>query len=223
MKRHSAFTLVELIVATMIFSFMSLSMLSIYYAANKHVFQNYRSDKVKADLSTAMRAVGSVLAQSTRIDSPAKYSSGNVLLTAANVESGSSPCYPMVSSSFDSSAPAPTWHMFCVTGGNLYYYSGNISYSSANACPNPTVTSFSNPGAGVVCGSTGNNMMLLASNITTAQNIFSREITSVTRLTNPSTVRVFLNTKWNTNRSVNATQNPVDHTLEGYFTVIEPR
>lgn len=83
--------------------------------------------------------------------------------------------------------------------------------------------------------------MLLATHINTAIPVFSRvkqpttltttagmlpriNNTSHTRLVHPQhTVNVYLNTRWNINGSENATQNPVDYTLESYFSVLQPR
>ena len=51
MKKRDAFSLMEVLVATMIFSFVALSMISVYYAANRNVLQNFRADKLKADVA----------------------------------------------------------------------------------------------------------------------------------------------------------------------------
>lgn len=234
MKKRYAFTLVEVLVATMIFTFVSLSMMSVYFAANRHVLQNYRADKLKADLATAMRAITTVAAQATRIDSPAANAETNDLILATNIESGATPCYPMVTSTNDAAAPTPTWYRFCwkqyvaprdTNNGDLYFHYGTITGSVA--CPNSTGAGFTNPGSGFTCGS-GNNAMLLATEVTRTTNLFSRKIHTATdakptRLMNNSTVRVYLNSKWNTGGTFNATQNPVDYTLEGYFTVVQPR
>ena len=55
--RRGGFTLIELIVATMISSFIALSLVTIYSTANRHVFQTSRANAVKADLSVAMKAL----------------------------------------------------------------------------------------------------------------------------------------------------------------------
>ncbi|HBA61697.1 MAG TPA: hypothetical protein DCZ92_12975, partial [Elusimicrobia bacterium] len=47
MKKRSAFTLMELMVAILIFGFMSAAMASIYSTANRAMFQNYRGNFVK--------------------------------------------------------------------------------------------------------------------------------------------------------------------------------
>ncbi|MBP5287788.1 MAG: type II secretion system protein [Elusimicrobiales bacterium] len=246
-KRHAGFTLMEVLVSTMIFSFVGLSMISVYYAANRNVLQNFRSDKLKADISTSMRAIGSVMAQATSVVTPVNGGSGNDLVVMSNVESGtSSPCCPLVPTGSPYYGPTPKWYRFCVQTtdavkqvGKLWYYSGNVS--TCNGCPNTSSYSIGRSGSGNVCGSTGNNRMLLATHINTAIPVFSRvkqpttltttagmlprtNNTSHTRLVHPKhTVNVYLNTRWNIDGSENATQNPVDYTLESYFSVLQPR
>lgn len=247
MKQHAGFTLMEVLVSTMIFSFVGLSMISVYYAANRNVLQNFRSDKLKADVATSMRAIGSVMAQATSIVTPTEGGSGFNLVVMSNVESGTSyPCCPMVPTDSPYYGPAPKWYRFCVQTtdsakqrGRLWYYSGNVS--TCNGCPNTASYSISRSGSTIACGAKGNNRLLLASNIDMAVPIFSRvkqpttltttagmlkrtSNTSHTRIVYPRhTINVYLNTKWNINNSENASQNPVDYTLESYFSVLQPR
>lgn len=241
MKQRSAFTLMEVLVATMIFSFVGLSMMSVYFAANRNVLQNFRSDKLKSDLSTSMHAMSVVLAQATRVVTPTEGSSGYDLLVMTNVESGTSnPCCPMVPTSYG--APAPMWYRFCVdtTAKKLWYYSGTVS--TCNGCPNLTNYAISAAGSTQSCGSPGYNRMLLASNLVTTVPTFSRvqqpaPLTSLSgmavRTTSPThtrivnnkhTMSVYLNTVWNAAGShTNDTQTPVNYTLESFFTVMQPR
>lgn len=241
MKKRDAFSLMEVLVATMIFSFVALSMISVYYAANRNVLQNFRSDKLKADVAISMRAIGNVMSQATRIETPGNGSSGNTLLVLSNVESGSNPCCPMVPESYG--APAPQWHKFCVDSNkNLWYYNGPVT--SCGNCPNLTNYSIVRTGLSSNCGSAaGSNVtrILLATNIQTYTPVFSRVLqpttltttvgllnrtnnSSHTRLVNPQhTVNVYLNTKWNIGNTANALQSPVDYVLEGYFSVLQPR
>ena len=234
MKQRPAFTLMEVMVATTIFTFVGLTMTSVYLAANRNVLQNLRSDKLKSDLSSAMQAISVVMAQATSIVTPNEGSSGYNLVVMSNVESGnSSPCCPMVPASYG--APAPQWHRFCVdTSQRLWYYSGTVG--SCGGCPNLTRYSITAAGSDNNCGVAGNGRMLLATNINRAVPAFSRERqpsgslqkrtanAAHTRLIdNRQTINVFLNTVWNLNNSVNASQAPVDYTLESYFTVMQPR
>ena len=126
MKQRSAFTFMEVLVATMIFSFVALSMTSVYYAANKNVLQNMRADKVKSDVSTSMRAIAVVMAQATRIQTPAVEGESDDLVVMTNVESAStSPCCPMVPTSYgNATALEPRWYRFCVdTNNRLWLFS----------------------------------------------------------------------------------------------------
>jgi prepilin-type N-terminal cleavage/methylation domain-containing protein len=47
------FTLIELIVVTLIFSIILAAMAAIYSTAHKHMFQDYRASKVKGDAMIA--------------------------------------------------------------------------------------------------------------------------------------------------------------------------
>ena len=239
MKQRSAFTLMEVLVATMIFSFVALSMSSVYYAANKNVLQNIRSDKFKSDVSTSMHAISVVMAQATRIQSPAVDGESDDLVVMTNVESSSTnPCCPMVPTSYGNATDlTPRWYRFCVdTSNRLWYYTNTLG--TCNGCPNTTGYSFTVNGSYTsTCGSTGNNRMLLATSLNRTVKLFSRKRqptphnstsgmakrasnTAHTRIIdNKNTINVFIRTVWNGN----ATQTPVDYTLESFFTVMQPR
>lgn len=245
MKQRPAFTLMEVLVATMIFSFVGLSMMSVYFAANRNVLQNFRSDKLKSDLSTSMHAISIVMSQATRIVSPGEESSGDNLLVMTNVESGTSnPCCPMVPASYG--APAPAWYRFCVDSSNqLWYYSGMVNTEGGAACggcPNLTNYKLRADGSAQTCGAPGYNRMLLASHLVRTVPVFSRvsqpppltsadgmvsrktDVTHTRLIHSKHTINVFLNTVWNAEGShVNDSQTPVDYTLEGFFSVMQPR
>ena len=250
MKKRNAFTLMEVLVATMIFSFVALSMVSVYYAANRNVLQNFRSDKLKSDVSTAKRAIANVMAQATNIVLPGEGSSGDNLVVLSNVSSDASPCCPMADPA-TLGAPAPKWHRFCIDGSRrLWYYTGEVS--GCGGCPDGAlghVNSLGYNGYDVnsTCGVTGPGRILLANRISNLNSsnafmdAFSRirqptDLTTTSSMTNrkdapthtrlvhnDQTINVFLNTVWNSNYADNATQTPVDYTLEAYFTVMQPR
>lgn len=211
MKKRNAFTLLELSVATAISSFVMISMASIYTAANKHVFQSYRSDAVKGGVSLSMRAMRQVMAQATRIDQPANGSTGTRLAVASNVDALTG-CHPIATTSFDTDAPAPKWHLFCIDSSNpnnlrLYYHSGNISTSCG--CPGPCF--FNNPANTTACGSAGG---VLLGQYLTAGSGFSRVAGSVP---GPTAVRASIHSIWNSGGSVSPTQHAVDYSLDGVF------
>ena len=210
MKQRKAFSLLELTVATVISSFVLVSMASIYTAANKHVLQSYRSDAIKNGVSLSMRAIRNVMAQATRIDLPVDDGTNTRLAVATNVDP--SGCYPIANPSTINGAPTPEWHLFCVDTTNvnnykLYYHHGLLKGSCA--CPaNCVIPNY----AATVCGSNGG--MLLAQYLSLIDPVFSSRHGSVAGGTG---VRVTLHSIWNTGGAVNRTQHPVDYELDGVF------
>lgn len=125
MKQRSAFTLVELILAVFIFSYMSASLATIYATTNRHMFQNYRRNTIKTGVLVAMRAIQNNLSVATRIDSPADGGWGNVLAFATNVDQASA-CFPV------NAAEPAAWHYFCLANDPLIPGSRSLYYHTAN-------------------------------------------------------------------------------------------
>ncbi|OGS29928.1 MAG: hypothetical protein A2218_12260 [Elusimicrobia bacterium RIFOXYA2_FULL_53_38] len=133
---RKGFTLVELVIATLIFGFMVMSLATLHSTASKHMLQSYRQNTVKSNASVAMKTITARLAEANRIDAPTPGNSGNTLRFAVNVDQTSG-CYPI-----NTSLPA-SWHEFChvpgVTtrcplGNCLYYHTGPIA--GGGNCPN---------------------------------------------------------------------------------------
>lgn len=126
MKKRPGFTLAELVISVLIFGFMSTSLATIYSTANRHMFQNYRNNTVKSNVSLAMRDIRRNLQQATRIDVPAYGNGGTELKFVSNVDQITG-CYPV-----NPAAPV-TWHYFCVANDpsdagvqDLYHYTGTV-------------------------------------------------------------------------------------------------
>lgn len=139
MKLRPAFTLVELIIAILLFSYMAASLSTVYSTANRHMFQNYRRNAVKSDVALAMRAIQNNLAAATRIDLPARNAQSNVLAFAVNVDQLTA-CYPV-----NPAVPA-SWHYFCLaadplipTSMNLYYHRANLPAGTPCGRANPSI------------------------------------------------------------------------------------
>lgn len=231
MKKKQAFTLIEMMVALIIFSFMLMSMSSIYITAEKHMFQNYRSDRMRTSLTAAMKFLKTTMAQASRIDSPAFGNNSNILAFASNVDPAG--CYPI-----DGVAANSRWHYFCmancpagyigITPGYstpqcLYYHTKAIS--GGGGCPNGAAWD-PNSSYPITCGiqtrGAGESVVLLAPFIAKPQNspnLFSR-LTSVTPERN--TVRAALRLWWTPSVSLQNVSRPVDITMETYLTANMP-
>lgn len=138
MKKRAGFTLAELVIAVLIFGFMSTSLATIYSTANRHMFQNYRNNMIKSNVSLAMRDIRRNLQMATRLDIPAVGAGGNVLAFATNVDQLSG-CYPV------NQAETPAWHYFCTradamdaTITDLYHHTGTIGVNATWCGSSPT-------------------------------------------------------------------------------------
>ncbi len=195
MKTRPGFTLAELILAVIIFSFMATSLATIYSTANRHMFQNYRTNIVKSNVGLAMRAIQNTMAGATRLDLPAYNSSGNVLAFATNVDQNTG-CYPVNTAALSaavigtqvSPASPPTWHYFCVaqdatTPGvtALYYHTAPITGGTGCDVASPSTWNGTGPaGYPSYCGFGGGGTVTLLMQIkdnaapVAIQDFFSR-------------------------------------------------
>ena len=130
MKKRAGFTLAELVIAVLIFGFMSMSLATIYSTANRHMFQNYRNNMIKSNVSLAMHDIRHNLQQATRVDLPLMGNGGNSLAFAVNVDSVTG-CYPV--NQLTVAAP-PAWHYFCTRADpvdpsitDLYHHTATIA------------------------------------------------------------------------------------------------
>lgn len=131
----TGFTLAELMISVLIFSMMMTALVTIYGTINKHMFQSYRQNIVKNNLSIAVKAIQIRLMTATRVDIPAFNARGNVLAFVTNVDKQSG-CSPV------NSAIANTWHYFCRAACPnpdeatpcLYYHTGPVPFDTGG-CP----------------------------------------------------------------------------------------
>lgn len=207
MKKRQGFTLVELIMAVLIFGFMMTSLATIYSTANRNMFYNYRTNIIKTSAGLAMRAIQNNLMTATRIDQPAFAGAGNTLAFATNVDQRSG-CYPV-----NTSAPAGStaWYYFCVapdpvypTMNDLYMHTGTIN--GGPGCPQANGFSYTPPYP-TFCGfGGGGTVTLLVQSVVPNPVLFSRRptelvlVNGVPTLTSSVTerdlVRVLLHAYW---------------------------
>jgi prepilin-type N-terminal cleavage/methylation domain-containing protein len=222
MEKRRAFTLVELMVAIFIFSFMAASMATIYSTAHRHMLQNYRGNAVKSTMILGLRAIQNNLAAATRVDVPALGAQGNVLDFATNVDRLTG-CYPVSLAAVAVSPPA--WHHFCLGNDTAAPGTQALFYHSANL-----------PASGIPCGQAGSpvwngvypvppgscglnmggqTVIKLSQYVVPlpGQQIFSRR--SAERINDSATVRVRLRSFWDASaRSLGASQRDVDFSLD---------
>ena len=170
-KLRRAFTLAELLIAMLIFSFMMLSMVGIYSAANKHMFQNYRQNAVRSGALVAMKTITARLQEANRIDIPAAGAAGNVLAFAGNVDNFSG-CYrinPAITPSWHFICHAPAVTVACPYGNCLYHHTGTIA--GGGGCPGGPYWAVSYP---VVCGQSGGTITQLAYDVVPTPSLFYR-------------------------------------------------
>ncbi|OGR41395.1 MAG: hypothetical protein A2X35_10315 [Elusimicrobia bacterium GWA2_61_42] len=179
-KYRRAFTLAELLIATIIFGFMMTSMAGIYSTANKHMFQNYRQNTIKSSALVAMKTITSRLQEANRIDVPAPNASGNTLAFAINVDQLNG-CYRI------NSQVVPTWHYVCLApainiacpyGNCLYYHTGDIA--GGGGCPAGPFWSVGSYPVGA-CGQAvaGQTVTQLSAHVIPVTSLFSRTAADV--------------------------------------------
>ncbi len=215
MKTRGAFTLIEVMVAVLIFSYMIASLATIYSTSQRHFFQNYRSDVIKTGVVVAMKALQNTLPTATRIDWPARNARDTVLKFASNVDQLTG-CYPI------NPALPSTWYLFCLgndasTPGyqSLYYYNGNVGGSSAATACGKAAPAIFNPNlyyAVPNCGGTPGATKLMQYAVPSAGYIFSR--IPADGAAAPGAVRVSLRSFWQaTAHSFGRAQHDVDFSM----------
>lgn len=171
MSRRSkkSYTLVEILVALVIFSFMALALSGVFATANRFFYHQYREDILKTRFVTAMKYIQNrmLVAHHLTTPTPGGLSTNITFLTNAvtNPSNTNQICNPFPS-------VQSQWHHFCLTpcspplsGNCLYYHWGNLTTSN---CP-----TYSNiPTISVTCG-TGSNVVFLTDNISSL--VFSRQ------------------------------------------------
>lgn len=161
---RKGFTLIELVLASLMFGFIMMSLASIYSTANKHMFQSYRQNTVKSTVSTAMKSITNSLAEANRIDLPAIGGDGDSLRFAVNVDQNG--CYPI------NPALPVSWHEFCYAPGKtaqcpsgncLYHHTGAVAVPGGNTgCPDGTAWPAVYPVFSGLCGNAVGTVTQLA-------------------------------------------------------------
>ncbi|MDP2865804.1 MAG: prepilin-type N-terminal cleavage/methylation domain-containing protein [Elusimicrobiota bacterium] len=216
MKIRKGFTLAELVLSVLIFSFMAASLATIVSTTNRHMFQNYRTNIIKTNVLISMKSIQNKLSVATRVDLPAVGTGDTRLAFATNVDQNTG-CYPVYAA-----AAQPAWHYFCQAGSKLYHYTGPIN-GGVSACGTaaPTIWCSNNPVAsgcyGVAACGGGSGTLLMEDVLPTLPGgaLFSRR--AADGINEVDTVRVLLRSRWIPSapgRGLGAAQREVDTTLD---------
>jgi len=209
------FTLIELMVSLVIFSFMVVTLATVYATANRFFFQQYREDMWKSRLTLSMKFIKNKLSAATEIERPANGAETNDLAFYTNFVK-----MPPGSTTYPGQGCAPTlgvssqWHYFCVSANTLYYYTGNLG--GVVQCPNQSAVA--NWIAAISCGVTGGYVVL-------SNNIYipSNRATFFGRASLPSnTVRVSLRMLWQASGGFSSIARNIDTSDETYIVVNKP-
>ena len=207
MEPKKGFTLIEIMVAMLIFGFMITALASIYGTVNRNMLQNYRQNVLKTNTALAMRAVQKNLLEATRIDSPAFGVSGADLAFAVNIDQLTG-CYPI-----NPAVPVSVHHFYLI-GSQLFYCPGTAT-GGGTGCANfpPTIggPSYACSGAPV----------LLLDNIPVPPPVpvFSRRASE--GVNERDTVAVNLNIFWNA-AAAGLPQRNVAHSLQTVVRINRP-
>jgi len=205
--KNKGFTLLELLISLIIFSFMLVTLSTVYATANRYFFQSYREDLLKNNFTLTFKFIKNKLSQATEIARPQVGQETNDLAFYTNLQK-----IPPGDTSYPGWGCAPvgntaTWHYFCVSNNTVYYYTGNIT---VNTCPNSS--GLPNWIGGISCGF--GSPVILSSNI----NIPPGRSSYFGRSNLPSNiVRVSLRLFWQASGRYNARD--IDDTKETYIMV----
>lgn len=212
--KKKGYTLIEIIVALVIFSFMALALSGVFATANRFFYHQYREDILKTRFVTAMKYIQSKMLVAHHVVTPASgsLSSNITFLTNVSVNPSNTNqiCNPFPSLQTQ-------WHHFCLTtcpsplsGNCLYYHWGNITTSN---CPN-----YSNiPSISVSCGS-GSNTVFLIDNISSL--VFSRQglPINIVRIN----ITLFSQAKGNQTSFAGIVGRDITQTFETYVSINKP-
>lgn len=222
MKKRVGFTLVELVLAVFIFSYIAASMATIYSTTNRHMFQNYRRNVIKSNVMISMRAIHNNLTVATRLDLPVQGNRGNVLAFATNVDQLTS-CYPLIATDRFGAPVRAAWHYFCLTGANeLYYHTANLPAGAACTTAAPSFWNGVYPVP--VCGANigGQTVTLLMRHVSPSPLLggllFSRN--NADGAVGVGAVRVLLRSFWQaSSANLGRSQRDVDFSLDSVVTM----
>jgi prepilin-type N-terminal cleavage/methylation domain-containing protein len=85
-KNKNGFTLIELLVSIIIFSFMVVTLSTVYATANRYFFQSYREDLLKNMHTLTFKFIKNKLSQATEIVRPSPNSESNDLAFYTNFQ-----------------------------------------------------------------------------------------------------------------------------------------
>lgn len=220
-RNKKGFTLTELLISILIFSFMAMTLSTVYATANRFFFQSFREDLWKNRLTLTMKFIKNKLVTASDIETPSLGSETNILAFYSNylkmppgtVAYPGTGCAP-------TNAVASMWHYFCLSGDSLYYHTGTIA--SPSVCP--TIATTPNWIGTIICGQAGGNITLLSQNIyvpAARTSLFGR--VGLPR----NTVRVSVMLWWKTTQVRDATYNyktsrEIINTDEMYVSVNRP-
>ena len=209
-KNKKGFTLIELLVSIIIFSFMVVTLSTVYATANRYFFQSYREDLLRNMHTLTFKFIKNKLSQATEIVRPSPNSESNYLAFYTNFQKipPGDNTYP----GYGCAVVGNTawWHYFCVNNNTMYYYTGSLTL---NTCPN--ASGIVNWIAGISCGA--GSPTVLSSNIYVPTNR-----TSFFGTTNlpPNMVRVSLRLFWQSSGRYNARD--IYTTKETYIMINKP-
>lgn len=213
--KKNGFTLTELLVSLVIFSFMAVTLSTVYATANRFFFQQYREDMWKNRLTLSMKFIKNKLSAATEIERPALGAQTNDLAFYTNFIKS-----PPGDTTYPGNGCAPTtavssqWHYFCVNSNVLYYYTGTLA--GVTQCPNEV--GVANWIGTISCGVTGGGVVL-SQNITIPAN----RTTYFGRVNTPSnTVRVSLRMLWQATGGFSTIARNIDTSDETYVTINRP-
>ena len=204
------FTLVEILVALVIFGFMVLALSGVFATANRFFYHQYREDILKTRFITAMKYIQNKMMVANEIITPAYgYLSSNITFITNAVANPSNPnliCRPYSPASTD-------WHHFCITpcpspfsGNCLYYHTGQIT--SISNCPSYS----SVPSITPSCGSSA---LLLTDSISSL--IFSRQ--NIPRNLVRVNISLYSQAKGDQTSSSGIVGRDIAHTFETYISI----
>lgn len=234
MKKRPGFTLAELILAILIFSFMMVSLATIYSTSSRNIFQNYRANMIKTSTGVAMRAVQNNLSVATRLDVPLFGAGGDILAFATNVDQLSG-CYPVGPGS-------AAWHYFCIgpdpsdpTLSDLFYHTAVIPAGTGCAAAAPSIWGGVYPVPPGQCGKSivGQTVTIMMQAAAPNPVFFSRRPTETVMVkgvpvvtqgvAERDVVRIMLHAFWSASgRNFGKTQRDVDFTMDSAIKVNIP-
>jgi len=212
-KNKNGFTLIELLVSIIIFSFMVVTLSTVYATANRYFFQSYREDLLKNMHTLTFKFIKDKLSQATEIVRPGPFpdSETNDLAFYTNFQKipPGDNTYPGFGCAV--AGHIVSWHYFCVNNNTMYYYTGSLTLSTC-----PTASWIDNSWiSGISCGA--GSPTVLSSNIYVPTNR-----TSFFGTTNlpPNMVRVSLRLFWQSSGRYNARD--IYTTKETYIMINKP-